>query len=100
MWRVSRDRLSQTAGPDFLPEPSTAECERVTGSVTDADDFAHHRAGIENLLGLAADLNPVEQDRIRFAVQMRRDPEAAADMIGPLDAPTPGARLVAAMTAA
>jgi hypothetical protein len=68
--------------------------------VIDADDFAHHRAGIENLLVLAATLDEVDQDRIRFAMQQRRDPDGAASMIGPLDAPTPGARLVAAMLAA
>jgi len=68
--------------------------------VTEADDFAPRRTGIEILFGLAARLSPVDQDRIRFAMRKRRDPVDAASMVGSLDASTPGARLVAAMLVA
>jgi hypothetical protein len=64
--------------------------------VTGADDFADHRASIETLLGLAANLSTVDEDRIRFAVRARHDAGGTAD---PRDAST-GARLVAAMLAA
>jgi hypothetical protein len=73
-----------------------AQFPRESDVVVETDDFAHHRAGIQALLRLAANLSPTEQDRIRIAVRARFDP---ARTISPRDAST-GARLVAAMLTA
>ena len=47
---------------------------------TDDQTFSNYRAEIARLLKRAAELTPVDQDRIRMAVRLRHDPDEARKM--------------------